>query len=365
MPDLGYPPVQFGGWDTQQVKWYYRTASHPTVVVDGRDNNGAGKTTLWADGEQFRAVRASGANLINGKQFERTAALIDISDSDFYVLDIFRVVGGKDHAKFMHSYFGTIRTEGLSLKAGRDYGFGTLMRNFQTDTVAKPGWSADWKIEDRYGYLPTTADVHLKYIDLTSSAEVSIAEGWVAASRSAYSSKTQDWIPRIMVRRRSDKAPLASVFIAVIEPYENKSNIRQIRRLSLQGPDDLDWPDAHVAVEVQLADGRKDFIISADVENPMGLTPSWQETTVIVQKDTGIKFKGEVCWVRWDADGKIDQVVICRGQSISIDTINIKLKVKTDFIEIRFDDNQAEVVAGPQDIVEFIKINNRNVWNKY
>ena len=364
MPDLGYPPVQFGGWDTQQVKWYYRTASHPTVVVDGRDNNGAGKTTLWADGEQFRAVRASGANLTNGKQFERTAALIDISDSDFYVLDIFRVVGGKDHAKFMHSYFGTIRTEGLSLKAGWDYGFGTLMRNFQTDTVAKPGWSADWKIEDRYGYLPTKTDVHLRYIDLTSGAEASIAEGWVAASRSAYSSKTQDWIPRIMVRRRSDKAPLASVFIAVIEPYENKSNIRQIRRLSLQGPDDLDWPDAHVAVEVQLADGRKDFIISADVENPMGLTPSWQETTVIVQKDTGIKFKGEVCWVRWDADGKIDQVVICRGQSISIDTINIKLKVKTDFIEIRFDDNQAEVVAGPQDIVEFIKINNRNVWNK-
>jgi len=221
MPDLGYPPVQFGGWDTQQVKWYYKTASHPTVVVDGRDNNGAGKTTLWADGEQFRAVRASGANLMNAKQFERTAALIDISNSDSYVLDIFRVVGGKDHAKFMHSCFGTIRTEGISLKADQDYGFGALMRNFQTDTVAEPGWSVDWKIEDRYGYLPTKADVHLRYIDLTSGAEASIAEGWVAASRSAYSSKTQDWIPRIMVRRRSDKAPLASTFIAVIEPYHN------------------------------------------------------------------------------------------------------------------------------------------------
>ncbi|MBN2314263.1 MAG: heparinase II/III family protein, partial [Sedimentisphaerales bacterium] len=91
MPDLGYPPVQFGGWDTQQVKWYYQTASHPTVVVDGKDNSGAGQTTLWADGKQFRAVRASGANLVNSKQYERTAALIDISDDDSYVLDIFRV----------------------------------------------------------------------------------------------------------------------------------------------------------------------------------------------------------------------------------------------------------------------------------
>jgi hypothetical protein len=302
--------------------------------------------------------------LTNGTQFERTATLIDVSDSDSYVLDIFRVVGGKDHAKFMHSYFGAIRTEGLSLKAGPDYGFDTLMRNFQTDTAAEPGWSADWKIEDRYGYLPTKTDVHLRYIDLTSGAEASIAEGWVAASRSAYSSKTQDWIPRIMVRRKSDEAPLSSVFIAVIEPYDNKSNIRQIRRLSLQGLDGLAWPDAHVAVEVQLANGRKDLIIAAEVENPMGLTPGWQETATMVQKDTGIRFEGELCWVRWEADGRIARIGVCRGRSISTGKVAIGLKVKTDFVEIRFDDDQAEVVAGQRENVESIRINNSNVWKR-
>ena len=364
MPDLGYPPVQFGGWDTQQVKWYYQTASHPTVVVDGKDNNGAGKTTLWADGERFHAVRASGADLIEGKQFERTATLIDISDSDSYVLDVFRVVGGKDHAKFMHSSFGTLRTEGLSLEAGRDYGYGTLMRNFQSGTVAEPGWSADWKIEDRYGYLPGTADVHLRYIDLTSGAEASIAEGWVAASRSAYGSKTQDWIPRIMVRRRSDQAPLASTFIAVIEPYDNQSNVRRVRRCSLEGLDGQNWPETHVAVEVQLADGRKDLLIAADVENPMDLTPTWQETAMMVQKDAGIKFQGELCWVRWNADGRLSRIAVCRGQSVSIGTVTIGLKKKTDFIEIRFGDNRAEVVAGPQQNIAFIKINDLSVWNR-
>ncbi len=364
IPDLGYPPVQFGGWDTQQVKWYYKTASHPTVVVDGRDNNGAGKTTLWADGEEFHAIRASGANMINGEQYERTAGLIDISDSDFYVLDIFRVVGGKDHAKFMHSYFGTITTEGLSLKATKDYGFDTLMRNFQTDTVAKPGWSVDWKIEGRYTYLSAGADIHLRYIDLTYGAEASIAEGWVVASGSAYSSKTQDWIPRIMVRRKSDKIPLTSNFVAVIEPYYNKSNIRQVHRLSLQDLDDQNWPDTHVAVEVQLVDGRTDLIIAADVENPLGLTPGGQDTSIMLQKDTGIRFGGELCWVRRDGDGRTDRVVICRGQSISIGTVKIELKVKTDFVEIRFDDNRAEVVAGPQENIEFIKIDNINVLNK-
>ena len=63
MPDFGYPPVQFGG-----------------------------------------------------KQFERTVALVDVSELESYVLDVFRVVGGTDHAKFQHSHFGTIETTGLTLK---------------------------------------------------------------------------------------------------------------------------------------------------------------------------------------------------------------------------------------------------------
>jgi len=133
----------------------------------------------------------------------------------------------------------------------------------------------------------------------------------------------------------------------------------------LQGLDGLNWPDAHVAVEVQLADGRKDLIIAADVENPMSITPSWQETAIIVQKDAGIRFRGELCWVRWDTDGRIERVVICRGQSIFTDTVAIGLEVNTDFVEIRFDDNQAEVVAGPQENVVFIKINNKDVWNRW
>ena len=73
----------------------------------------AGKTTLWAEGDRFRAMRASAPKMISGPQFERTAALIDVSERDSYLLDVFRVVGGKDHAKFFHSHFGVTKTEGL------------------------------------------------------------------------------------------------------------------------------------------------------------------------------------------------------------------------------------------------------------
>ena len=63
-----------------------------------------GTTTLWAAGRRaslqaIAAVRA-GAQRRRHEQFERTVALIDVADDDAYVLDVFRVAGGSDHAKF-------------------------------------------------------------------------------------------------------------------------------------------------------------------------------------------------------------------------------------------------------------------------
>jgi len=128
MPDFGYPPVQYGGWNSSQATWYKMSAAHNTVVVDGQNQSEAdGTTTLWADGEQFRAIRLSGPDLIRGQQFERTVAMIDVSDRDDYLVDIFRVVGGTDHAKFMHSHFGRITTQGLSLTPADAYGYDTQM----------------------------------------------------------------------------------------------------------------------------------------------------------------------------------------------------------------------------------------------
>ena len=119
-----------------------------------------------------------------------------------------------------------------------------------------------------------------------------------------------------------------------------------------------------MAVEVQLADGRRDLVIAADVENPMGLISGWDGRAVMISKDTDIRFKGELCWVRWDADGQVSRIVICQGQTISTETVTIGLKVKTDFIEVHFDDNRAKVVAGPKDNVAYIKIDNRSVWDR-
>jgi len=331
MPDFGYPPVQYGGWGSPKAAWYRMTASHNTVVVDGQNQrNSAGETTLWADGKQFRAIRVSGPNLIEGRQFERTAAMIDISDRDSYIVDIFRVVGGTDHAKFMNSHFGQITTEGLSLSPTDDYGHGTQMRNFHEDTAPKPGWSVDWKIEDRHQFLTSGSDIHLRYTDLTYNAKASTCEAWVSLGGTK-----EAWIPRIMVRRQTEERLLASTFVSIIEPYERTSNIAQIRRLPLETSDGVTYPEPNVAIEIQLTDGRRDLFIAADIENPLSLSPSRTERKLIVQKEWELRFDGELCMVRLNAAGRVEQIILCRGNSVSIGDVALEMKRDIDFFDAK------------------------------
>ena len=360
MPDFGYPPTQYGGWSSPQALWYKMTAAHNTVVVDGRNQGPhSGKTTLWVDGDHVQTIRASSPGMIKGKQFERTVAMVDISDSDFYVVDVFRVIGGTDHAKLMHSHFANMTTDGLSLKPTDDYGHRTLMRNFKVDTRPEPAWSVDWKINDLYHFLPSGTEVHLKYTDLTTDSHAYTAEAWV--NRRGHAGADEIWIPRIMVRRQASQAPLASTFVGIIEPYERKSNITKIRRLQLETPDGKRYPDANVAVEIQLIEGHRDLFIAADTENALDLSPSISEDKVMLQKEWGLRLDGELCMVRRHADGNIMRMLVCRGSSVSIGEVTFKLKKDTQFIEVVFDHLRPHVVSGnPEDIQEIL-IKGKNI----
>ena len=202
------------------------------------------------DGELTMSCRNDGMPHLAGptdqKRYARTLVLVDISEHDFYLVDVFEVGGGQEHAKFFHSDYGEVTTAGLALQPAADFGHGTLMRNFRTDAAPRAGWSADWKVNDRHSDLPAPRDIHVRYTDLTEGAEASLCEGWVAVR--GYESAEEAWIPRIMVRRQSPTAPLSSTFVAVIEPYEGQSNIMSIRRV---GP---------AILEILLRDGRRDVV---------------------------------------------------------------------------------------------------------
>jgi len=371
MPDFGYPPVNYGGWGAPRARWYKITASHNTVVVDGRGQaSGAGRTTLWADGEAFRAMCASAPNLIGGKRYERAAVLVDISDDDFYVIDLFRVVGGTDHAKFMHSHFGQVTTKGLTLKPGSNYGHGVQMRGFRTDPSPQPGWSADWDIEDRYELLPSGSDIHLRYTDLTHDAQASTCEAWV--STGGYSSNEEAWIPRLMIRRRTKEPPLASTFVATIGAYEGEPGIAAVRRLKLVRPNGEASRDSDVAVETQLADGRHDLFVCIDsakpvikapavsgTQDPIGLDDAEEkedgelavgsaikEEGSILLKEWNLRLDGEICFIRRSKDGAIELIATCRTRSVQVGDLSVRFTKPTEFTELTIEDGRASVVSG-------------------
>ena len=352
MPDFGYPPVQFGGWNVPKAFWYYMAAAHNTVVLDGQDqllnkDLRAGRTTLWVDGSYFRAIRASGPELIQwfeptGKQFERTVGTVDVSNRDFYVVDVFRVVGGKCHDKFVHSHYGTITPHGLSLKPISnlpipDHGPNAQMRNFQQDNAPSAGWYVDWSIQDRLDLISKNSDIHLRFTDLTTGAQAFTCEAWTCWYNNLDEVNPGEvWIPRVMVRRQSEVGPLASTFVGVIEPYEAQSNIANIRRLILESANGEAYPDSNVAIEVQLVDGRRDLLIMADVENPLGLSPSVANDRIIVQKEWGVELEGDLCLVRRDRAGKVERVTACSMKYLRIGNFILKLEDKASLIEQTF-----------------------------
>ena len=358
MPEMGYPPVQYGGWGSPRALWVRKTAAHNTVVVDGQDQDNPGsrhkgKTTLWADGEKFRAIRVSAPEVYNIEQYERTVALIDISDADSYLLDIFRVKGGTDHAKFLHSHFGEIDVTGLLLKAAEDYGYDTIMRNFYCDVSSEPGWQVDWKIEDRLGYLTHGDDVHIRYTDLTTDAEAYTAEGWITAG--SFNESQELWIPRIMVRRKSEQSPLSSAFISIIEPYDGSSKIKHIERCSLSDTQGKTVPDGNVAVTVKLVNERRDVLIAADSGN---FANKQSSGTVLIQKESNIRFDGELCLISYNSDGDIERLSLYGGTVLKAGDFEISFDGSRQYLELSVEGTKAVLLSGNAGSIRHIKYGN-------
>jgi len=217
------------------------------------------------------------------------------------------------------------------------------MRGFRTDPSPQPGWSADWSIEDRYDYLPADAEVHLRYTDLTTGVEAGLAEAWVMTGM--FNTTWDAWIPRVMVRRRTDDPPLISTFVAVIESYARESNIRRIHRLGLRDAAGEARPDGDVAVMVELPAGRRDLIIAPDAEGFSGNIGD-QEQTVLHQTETGVSLEGEMAFVRWGAEGEIRRIALARGCSLQVADLSLRLSNSAECVELRIKRHRATVASG-------------------
>ena len=155
---------------------------------------------------------------------------------------------------------------------------------------------------------------------------------------------------------------MASTFVSILEPYEKAANIAEVRRLPLATGEGAVYPDANVAVGIRLADGRRDVLLAADVENPLGRSPSWKPGRVLVQEDNELRLAGQLALIRFGPGGELCRAAVCRATSLRAGNVAIELRAETEYLEVRFDGQGPSVVSGPPEAVERILVDGRSAW---
>jgi hypothetical protein len=315
LPDLGYP--EFTGTWPKRGAWTSNTISHNTVVVDDGPTAGSpgGKLHLFSEALPLRVMDVSSPNAYEGlKTYRRTLALVDVSDTDSYVLDVFRVRGGSTHRLSYHGPAEAASVEGLDLQrqsegtyAGPDVPFAQLDDRLRrsghsylysverSSGVVDGGFTVDWKAEDLRGRIAEGAEPHLRLHALTSCDEVALASGDPPQNKTGNPRRLR----YLLQSRTGEEAE--SQFVTLIEPYDRMPLIESVRRLEVSHQGD---PSSVAAVSVGHADGATDILISCE-----------EPTEVAVEG--GIEFDGQIGMVRMSG-GEVTAMRMVNGRRLSV-----------------------------------------------
>jgi len=328
LPDLGYP--EYTGTWPKRIGWTSHTVSHCTLMVnDARSiGNSGGQIHLFADQAPARVFEVSSRAYPDLDSYRRTAALIDVSGDNSYILDIFRARRGSNHRLSYHGPSSTAEVAGLSLAsqavgtfAGEDVSYGEFYDGtpdwnypgsgfMYLDEVERstgpvsPGYTVDWLAEDLRGRILPGHEPHLRLHALTPCDEVALASGYPPSNKSGNPEKL-----RYLIQSRLGDE-LASQFVTVLEPYDTTPFVQQVRTLSVVHDAD---PDTVTAVAIDLASGETDVVISC--EHPTR-----------VSAEGGIEFEGKFGQIRF-SDGEVELMRMSHACLLEASGVNLTSQV--------------------------------------
>ncbi|MCC6443574.1 MAG: heparinase II/III family protein [Armatimonadetes bacterium] len=241
-PELGYPTWAHPMGSTT------RTAHHNTGMIDRKTqyqgSTARGTLNLFAGAPEasFTEILARPDNFPN-RYYRRAAALLDAPGGNAYLLDVFRMAGGKVRTYSLHGPpYDDFRT-GLS--------FGSKEPEAYYDNLIEPQTArsdgpvrADWKYLRKNLYL----SVHL--LPQPGRRYITAAFG------------KPDSPPVRFLMAEDDREDGASEFVALWEPHEGESAIEKIERLPVSAGKE---PEGFrpVALRVTLKGGQIDTILYA------------------------------------------------------------------------------------------------------
>jgi hypothetical protein len=284
----------------------------------------------------------------------RLLAVVDVSPSQFYCVDFYRISGGEDHWWAFHCEEGDFTTNGIQLTkqeggtlAGPEvpYADETWMKEHGCSLHATYGWRGLnfvfphlYNVERGKGEGPWWGDWALKtgeglHTRLTvleardggrdgAPIQVNITDGRAASGGSPYEMK---WI----MMHNQGEVPARTQVLSIIEPYLDEPIIQQARPLQLSGEDEAGFSAA--ACELRLGDRTDTIFWSAD--------PSVERTA-----EGGFRFAGRFGFYA-EKDGQPIAMSLVGGTVLEKNGLGIRLDEPEHRAEIIGVDRENEIVT--------------------
>jgi len=314
---FGYPRnwnYWYKSWTTHNVAREIPFKEHmgfPTLFGDAPSLH-----VFEARSEAYKQSAAAITPVVGSFQ-RRTLALIDVSPTDFYCVDAYRISGGREHWWAFHCQEGQFGTEGLDLKpqpkgtlAGPDVAYGdqAWLKNRNKKFFAFPylynvqkaqpqgAWRADWRLKGSDG-------LHFRlHVASPPGTDINICDGKSAAGGSPYEMK-------FILAQRKGKAPLHTQMVSVMELYDGKAPlISEARSVGIsRGPDAEGFEP--VALRVKAGTRTDHIMLSTDPQ-------------VERQVEGGIEFAGRF-GLYAERDGKPAAMVLVGGTKLMKDGFGI------------------------------------------
>lgn len=326
MPDNGYPNVAYGdGWNSPVVAWAYNSMAHNVISFNNQSHSRTfGRITLWSIGDTFKVLRANASGTFpNVKRYERSLCLIDITDQNAYVVDVFRVGNGPagTYERFNRGNIGKMEVKGLRfLDVQKSYPSGVYMKNFKRSIQTDAVWEADWATEDYFDVIEYGEDMHLRLLDLTRGETVYICDTWLPPSYEMSTDGHQGFQLPTVITSKTVREGETTAFVSVLEPYSKEPLITNVKRLSCMLLSDGKDPDTNIAISVENATGTTDVIILVDPETV-------SSDSVKVTADKGeITTDAQACFVRYDKEGNLKMIRASKGSFVKINDREYSIK---------------------------------------
>jgi|GEM_PF-510180 len=291
MPDLGYPDAM-NAFVSSIFTWSNNTISHNTVVVDAKkqDNNLPGTVHEFATSPFARSIDASSPAYSQIEQYRRHLVQVDIDAERSYVVDVFRVKGGKQHDYSLHGPPGTV--ENIEGTWGAPAAKGTLAGEnvelgeiYDNPTLAAKDYTGSYgpyrgsgfqhlfnvqKLQNGRGALQYShvrdADARLRIHPLTQNAQEVFQADAYDLPRGR-----KNIVKYHITRRQGDgQTPLESNFVSVLEPFGKQPFVQATEQLALTSGNGI-------AVRVQ-REGGTDIIVSDPTQSRKQLAVAGLET---------------------------------------------------------------------------------------